>query len=312
MYSLNLFDLILNLFAMKTISYILLFGVFIAVSCSDKDDPEPTWMSETDITTQLRGDLESGKSVELPQGTFFVSESITIENYPGGTIRGAGIDQTIIETAPNFKAAPTDLMGDEYAGYENAHIFYLEHTKGDISISDMTIRVTGATPAMEHTNPLTGTSTNIDNVITIGGGGTTVRFENLHIDGEFVGNIPGTYNGYNITWALIASAWLQDSPINYDVVNCTIEGVGQVALEYWIPRGGVANISNITIKDSNIGVWVGQWESDGYDTECEVTVEGSDFVNITTDAIKYTGITKHCFQNNTLDGEPMTDDCNLN
>lgn len=283
------------------------------VATSDNGSDETTmvitilpYKEGSDITSQLRADLEAGNSVVLPGGTFYVSQSILIENYPGGTIRGANMDNTIIRTAENFQAVSNRFTGGSISG-----IVEFELTQGDVTVSDMTILVEGATPALGHNNPFTGMSTNMDNIFVVVGGGITVRYENLQIKGENVGDVSTAQNGYNLSWPLIASSGDSGLPINLDAVNCTIEGAGEVAIEYWIPGGGVANIQNCTVKNSYIGVWAGLSAGQS-DSECEVTVKGIDLSNITTDAIKLSGISKYCVQNNTLDGIAMTDDCNLN
>jgi hypothetical protein len=100
---------------------------------------------------------------------------------------------------------------------------------------------------------------------------------------------------------------VNQGPIDFVVRNCVVEGGGSNVVEFYYPRGGKATISSNTIKNSQLGVVAGH-----ADAVAELRVENNTFINISTKAIdKHFGITHYCLQNNTLDGNPMENNCNL-
>ena len=151
----------------------------------------------TDITEQLQSDLENGLSVTLPAGHFYLSETVIIGDYPGGIIKGAGKDLTILETAEEYIVSDNPFLPP---GFKTSGIIELHNTVGDVTIKAMSFVVKGEHPAEAHISPFDGYSTNIDNVIVVLGGGISLECKDLRITGEYVGDVEGASGGYNITY----------------------------------------------------------------------------------------------------------------
>jgi len=281
--------------------------VLIILLCSfsggDKDEESSKYVSGSDITLLLREDLEANVDINLPEGHFYTSETIIAESY-SGTVSGAGKGKTIIEAARGFKALPDPYFGQ--AGTELTAMFELYWCTGDVTFKDITFLVTGEAPSESHNNPFVGITTTIDNIIVVGEclyGPITVTYKNLHIKGES-SNDAGSGQGQNLLWPLIALGMNSEYPINLIMENCEIENCGRVALELWQTHGGTGEINNNVFSNCHRGVWLGQGM-----TESEVNVKKNAFSNISTDAISNNFGCSGCFVNNTLDGEPMADDC---
>ena len=252
-----------------------------------------------DITEQLRSDLEKGLSVTLPDGHFYLSESICIYGYPGGTIKGAGKDATIIEASPGFKVPETPGFPP---GYGISSMFEI-HAEGDLTCKAFSILVEGDHPAEGHTNPFYGGyySTNIDNVITLLGDGISLECKDLRIKGEYVGDVEGAYNGYNVTWPIIGTGYGEPGLFNHlSVKNCVIEGAGGAAIDLWM--GTTAELKDNVISNADVGVML--LENPGMQT-----VKDCHFSNISSSVFFMWNIGPHCFKDNLEDGFPMPDDC---
>jgi len=261
----------------------------------------------TDITDELRADLNAGLNVNLPAGEFLVSESIVVEGY-SGTLKGAGKDATIIKAAQGFKPLPNpQFPGD----YEVAEIFDIYRVNGDVTFKDLTILVTGDAPALKHNNPFVNWVTTIDNAIVVSitdpevESGVTVTFKNLKIKGNDSED-PDSYNGKNLIYPIIVSGWGGANPINEIVKDCEIENAGSAAIEFFAANGGFTEIKNNVISNSYMGIWLGWGLAD-----CEVIVKDNRFNNITSTAIfkNWWDVYSCCIKNNILDGAPLPDDC---
>jgi hypothetical protein len=221
-----------------------------------------------------------------------------------GTVSGTGKDKTIIEATQGFKALPDSYLNRP--GTEVASMFEVCWPTGDITFQDITFLVTGEAPAELHNNPFTGTKTTMDNIIVVTEGigcPITVTFKNLQIKGE-TSNDSHSSHGYNLMWPLIAVG--QNAQYRVDLIaeNCEIDNCGQVGLEYWHAHGGVGEINGNVFSNCYTGVWLGPGLADS-----EVNVKNNEFINITTAAISNTYGCLGCFMNNTLDGEPIADNC---
>jgi len=299
-----------------SIGIILLF-VAMVFTCCTKEENSMVAYSElamlkkstisnyipgTDITEQLQSDLENGLSVTLPAGHFYLSEGVWTDGYPGGTIKGAGRYLTILETVEGF-IPPEDpgLPG----GTASAGMLTFKHPAGDIIIKAMSFLVKGEHPAEEHIYPFGGYfSTNIENVILVVGSGASLECKDLLIKGEFVGDVEGAYNGYNISWPIVGTGYGCSEPFNnLSVKDCEFDGCGDSAIDIW--TGRTAEFKDNKIINAGKGIWL-------IDVKEAVTIKDCHFENITTQAIVKTGIGADClccFKDNTLDGEPMEDDC---
>ena len=254
-----------------------------------------------DITEQLRSDLENGLSVTLPAGHFYLSESVFITGYTGGTIKGAGKGFTIIEASPGFKALPNPFIGGE-----TASILEFHWATGDITLKAMSVMVEGETPAEEHVHLFLGTSTNIDNIFVVQGRNISVEYKDLSFKGEFVGDeVPGAVNGYNVGIPMLTSGWqAEGGPINLTIKNCEVDGAGEFGMDYLVGNG-VAEFKDNDISNAHVGLRLAiLWDGN-------VTVKDCRFENITADVILeygYIGIPL-CFKDNMEDGLPLPDDC---
>jgi hypothetical protein len=295
----------------------LAVSVFMLNSCSEQPTSVPdiqrvdgnlsktSYVPGTDITEQLRDDLNAGLNVTLPAGHFYVSESIVVLGYPGGTIKGAGKDATIIEAAPEFEALPNPF----FQGAPTSSMIEFDNATGDVTIKGMTLLVIGDTPATGHVNPFTGWSTNIDNAIVVHGIGISATFRNLRIKGDYVGDaVEGAYNGYNLTYPLVGTGWGSQEPYNLIIRDCEIEYSGSSAIEFFFSYGGSGDIKDNVISNVYEGIWLAWGNMDGMSI-----IKDNRFNNITTAPIYYTNppwwTNNVCIKNNTLDGAPMTDDC---
>jgi hypothetical protein len=254
----------------------------------------------TDITEQLRSDLENGLSVTLPAGHFYLSETVIIGEYPGGTIKGAGKDLTILETTEEYLVSENPFLP---SGYKTSGIIELHNTAGDVTIKDMSFVVKGEHPAEEHNSPFFGNSTYIDNVIVVLGDGISLECKNLRIKGEYVGYIENAPFDYNIVWPIIGSGYGTGGIFNHlSVKDCEIDGCGGSALDIW--TGRTAEFKDNKITNAAIGIWL----IEVYEA---VTIKDCHFEN-TPQAILQQNIADdclYCFKDNTLDGQPMEDDC---
>ena len=281
---------------------LLISFIFILVGCDDEKTCSNYCPGE-DITIQLRSDLENGLSVKLKKGTYYVSESINIEDYPGGTIEGAGKDKTFIKVVEGFKAADIPFAAGEFTS-----IMGFMNTTGDVMIKSMTFVIEGDAPAEGHTNPWLGYSTAIDNVLVVGGINIKVSYIDLAVLGEST-SATGNVNGYNIGFPLIASAHMiaGNGTIDFTLTGSEVIGYG-IGVEYYQTHGGTAMIENNEFSNAgDHGLWLG-WS----DTPCNVTVRSNIFTNISKSAIyREANIVDYCFENNTEDGVSMADDCPL-
>ena len=266
----------------------------------------------TDITRQLRTDLNAGLDVELPPGRFYISESVIVEDY-SGTVKGAGREATVIEAARGFKATKQPMFSP---GEEVSELFAFYWSRGDVTCKDMTLSVKGNSPCKPHNNPFYGETTTIDNAIVVAGihedaeRGITVTFSNLRIKGENSRD-PGSHKGKNLVYPLIATGFQGASmPVNSVIVNCEIENSGSDAIEYWDVFGGSGIIEGNVIKNCYSGIRTFAL-TDPLTLLGEVNVKNNIFKNLTRPerAIRNKNTwSSYCLENNTLDGKVMTDD----
>lgn len=266
----------------------------------------------TDITGQLRADLNAGLDVHLPAGRFYISESVIVENY-SGTVKGAGKEATIIRAAKGFKATKQPMFSP---GEEVSEMFAFYWSKGDVSCEDMTLSIKGNSPCKPHNNPFYGETTTMDNAIVVAGiheeaaGGITVTFNNLRIKGDNSRD-PGSHKGKNLVYPLIATGFQGASrPVHTVIMNCEIENSGSDAIEYWDVFGGSGIIQKNNIKNCYSGIRTFSL-TDPLTVLGKLTVKENIFKNLTRPerAIRNKNTwSGYSLQNNTLDGNIMADD----
>jgi hypothetical protein len=281
---------------------LLLVSVTVAQEEADVSDYVPG----TDITEQIRNDLNAGLGVTLPAGHYYVSESIFVFGY-SGTIKGAGKGKTVIEAAQDFDPLVHPIVSDQF---KITQMFALFWSTGDVTFKDMTLLITEDAPALPHVNPWVGYSTTIDNAIAVNAvgqdveNGLTITIKNVEVIGEN-SDESGSHNGKNLLYPLIVTNWFGSGPINAVIKNCEIKNAGAPAIEYFSAYEGSGEIKDNKIIDSDVGIWLG-WGLESAD----VTVKDNQFTNITVDPIQnYFPISSYCIKNNTLDGSPMANDC---
>jgi len=304
------------------VSFFLYFGMSILseqprsilenqniIGASSKVDASE-YISGTDITLQLRNDLNSGLDVNLPDGHFYVSETIIVQGY-SGTVKGVGKNSTIIEAAQGYKATEDPAFGP---GVKLTEMFAIYWSKGDVTFKDMTLLVTGEAPAELHNNPYFGMLTTIDNAIVVAGvhaevdSGITVTFENLKIKGE-CSNDSLSLNGKNLALPLISTGLFGDKPVDSVIKNCEIENSGYSAIEYFDVFGGSGLIIENEIVNCFSGITMLSY-SDSLTTLGDVTIKNNRFSKMINYTIKNMNTwSSYCLKDNTLDGVLMTDDC---
>lgn len=317
---------------MKNLSIIRLILILLALitilSCSEDSDrfnQDPVsdnqhmksgsniseYLPGTDITEQLRADLNAGLDVNLPAGHFYVSETIIVEGY-SGTVKGAGKDVTIIEAAQGYKATEDPMF--PWPNIKLTEMFAIEWAKGDVTIKDMTILVTGDSPAEAHLNPFHGWTTTIDNVIVVAGvhaealSGITVTLHNLEIRGEDSDD-SGSLNGKNLAYPVVIGGVGGTKPVSACIKNCEIKNSGLIAIEYFDVFGGAGIIKDNEIMNCRGGIWTG-FMTDPLTQLGELNVKDNIFTDMTWYAIRNMNTwSSYCLKNNTLDGELMADDC---
>ena len=260
----------------------------------------------TDITEQLRGDLNAGLNVRLRAGHYYVSESIIVQGY-SGTISGAGKGKTIIEAAQGFKDTPDPLFPPPFTV---TAMFALYWPTGDVAFRDLTLLVTGDAPAQPHANPFKGLTNTIDNAIVVAAAnpdvenGVTITYANIEVKGEN-SNDPYSYNGKNLIYPLIVTGFPDAGSINADIKNCEVVNSGEYAVNYFEASEGSGQMKDNKFTGTYGAIWLG-W---GLEL-AEVTVKGNQFTDMAIDPIgKDFPIASYCIKNNTLDGAPLMKDC---
>lgn len=264
----------------------------------------------TDITEQLKSDFGAGLDITIPAGHFYISESIVVQGY-SGTVKGAGMDETIIEAAQGFTPLPDPFFSDIPGDIKVAEMFSVLWSKGDVTFADMTLIITGDAPAQPHFNPFVGEKTTIDNGIVVAAvspeieNSITVTFKNIRVAGENSTD-SGSFNGKNLMFPLVITGWGGNAPINAIIKNCAIDNAGLYGIEYFDAFEGSAEIKGNQITNSVAGIWLG----DGLGS-AEVTVKDNILMNISfINPIRIVlPIQSYCIKNNILDGASMPDEC---
>ena len=113
------------------------FLILILTSCTDAvvDEVGAEWKSiERDLQTQLITSSDSA-TIELPEGSFMFTKSLTMDGKKNLTIKGQGIDKTIL----SFEMQEEGAEGLKISNAFNIRLedFTIENAKGDnIKITD--------------------------------------------------------------------------------------------------------------------------------------------------------------------------------
>jgi parallel beta-helix repeat protein len=108
---------------------VILLGAVLLLACS-KDKPEPrVWQSiEQSLQTQLIT-IQDGDTLFLPEGNFMFTKSLAMEGKSNITIRGKGIDKTILSFKNQTEGAQGLLISN--GKQITLEDFSIEDAKGD-------------------------------------------------------------------------------------------------------------------------------------------------------------------------------------
>src|SRR5688572_29882788 len=100
---------------------LLLFGISVNAAFAQKD-------IQKKIQTQLI-EAEDGATIEIPEGRFQFDASLSLDGKKNVTIRGAGLDKTIL----NFKGQLSGAEGIKITNASNITLqdITVQNTKGD-------------------------------------------------------------------------------------------------------------------------------------------------------------------------------------
>ncbi len=258
---------------MKNLKFISLvsFLIFIISGCSELEiqpdsqitvknsNLKSTSITEytpgTDITEQLKADLFTGLDVILPEGVFYLSESILVEGY-SGTIQGAGKVLTIIKPNPDIAFKVVD--DPDSPEYMRAIMLVFYNSSGNITVKDLAFVIEGEAPAEPHYIPYFGTVNTIDYIIVFKGidsnvnTNVTATFENISIKGDNI-NTGGIY-GKNLGNGIVIQGPENNAIINSIVKNNNIEKVGGYGLDIR-SISGLVTLEQNEINDCSCGIY---------------------------------------------------------
>ena len=120
---------------MKSLQVALVILVVTAVACSQQDSKNKNWQSiETSLQTQLIT-ITDGDTIDLPEGNFMFTKSLSMDGKSNILIRGKGMDKTIL----SFKNQAEGAEGLHISNGKNIVLedFSVEDSKGDnIKVND--------------------------------------------------------------------------------------------------------------------------------------------------------------------------------
>lgn len=184
-----------------------------------------------DLVAAVRDGAE-GSTIEIASGTFALRAPL--EPKAGMTLKGAGIDKTIITHVaawrPSVKTLPDPEMRTK--GMDtNAYLIRIQDKAADVSISNLTLRgpqmhgaIFGYANENLHLHHL-----KVDDVLWAGIRTFAMKGAKIH-DCEFIdaggrwkrGGIPGTEGG--ISGGAIFAIWMKDSEISHNRFTRTQQG----------------------------------------------------------------------------------------
>lgn len=244
-----------------------------------------TGATDRSAIQQALEDCSRGGVVELKKGHYYIDGPVVAEGFKG-TLRGAGMNRTIVETAEGFTAADIGpILGNNVMGVMFGFFFCRDY----VTVEDMTLQVLGPTPCKEYASVFLGfnTTTILSNHLVIGGVAkgcrdltatcTRVRFVAGPSEDPFGG-------GSNVTAPVAicggAPSQLMDNgygtetfqPVNAKVEGCRIEGCGMAAIIYYKGCEGWASIRRTAFVDCLNGIVLVE-KNQG----CDIVISGNDF-----------------------------------
>ena len=120
---------------MKTKHLTFIILLFVAMACSQQESKTINWQSiETNLQTQLIT-IADNDTIDLPEGNFMFTKSLTMDGKSNILIRGKGLDKTIL----SFKNQTEGAEGLHISNGKNIVLqdFSVEDSKGDnIKVND--------------------------------------------------------------------------------------------------------------------------------------------------------------------------------
>lgn len=200
-------------------------------------------------------DAADGATIHIASGTFELE--VPLELKPGMTLKGAGMDKTILTSAPGWKPSTKTLPDPEMktAGMDTrAYLLRLVDKASDVTISDLTLRgptVHGAIYGWQNKN-LHVHHVRVQDVLWAGIRTFSMRGARIH-DCEFIDaggrwerGEPGLKGG--ITGGAIFAIWMADSDIAHNRFTRTQQGNADEFYGIKVRQGKRSRIHHNTIQ----------------------------------------------------------------
>ncbi|WP_236618249.1 right-handed parallel beta-helix repeat-containing protein [Rhodopirellula europaea] len=202
----------------------VVFRVFLfAATCLWTCEAFAESIDNTEALVAAVRDGEEGQTIEIAEGTYELSEPL--EPKPGMTIRGAGMDKTIITHVPTWKP-PTNTLPDPEMKTEGmdtrAYLMRLQNDAAGITIEGLTLRGPGMHGAIfgRGNRDLHLHHLRIEDTLWSGIRTFSMQRAKIH-DCEFIDaggrwrrGQPGVKGG--ITGGAIFAIWMKDSEISHN------------------------------------------------------------------------------------------------
>ena len=216
---------------------------------------EPLVTTVEELVAAVR-DGDEGSVIEIDAGEFELSAPL--EPKAGMTLKGAGMEQTIITHTADWKPAVATLPDPEIRtrGMDtNAYLIRIQDKAANVTISDLTLRgpqMHGAIFGFANEN-LHLHHLKIDDVLWAGIRTFSMKGAKIH-DCEFIdaggrwqkGGIPGTSGG--ISGGAIFAIWMKDSEIAHNRFTRTQEGKENGFYGVKVRQGKRSRIHHNTIE----------------------------------------------------------------
>jgi len=134
-----------------------------------------------------------GATVRLIAGTYHTRQ-IVATNFQGA-FRGAGAEQTVLTNLPNLPVLPNFNFSNPPSA-ANPWPVLVAFVGGDFQVSDLGIRITGATPTTGWSVPGAPTTQELSGGLYVLGTRANAILSRICVEGEPAQN---TYYGYNLT-----------------------------------------------------------------------------------------------------------------
>lgn len=193
-----------------------LAALAVSVAVAQRVDPESRTIvvepSGGNDTAAVQAALDAcvlfgpGCTVELTEGTFRTQQLLTHDFR--GVLRGAGRDATILEPFERFRVSSDEVVLARPPSPENPWPFHVTFVGGDVTVSDLTFRMTDAEPA--HPWTLFGMEfTVMASSLVVTGERADALLERIAVQGA-----DGPFEGYNIINGIYIEGLLPDAEGN--------------------------------------------------------------------------------------------------